>query len=834
MLHLAKKLNCPEDQVKNFLSAEYIPLKWQWAFHGIAREADKSDGPVDVGVGGARGPGKAVSLDTLIPTPNGFTTMGDIKVGDFIYAPDGTETKVLGKSKIQNDRTCYDVVFSDGSIVTADEEHLWHTFTKQERVATNRRDDSFRSKRRQKRSSVHKPILVGLNTKEKPKGGIRTTKEIKQTLYHSSKEINHSIDVTEAIKGEEKPLPIHPYLLGVWLGDGSSDCNYITCFDEQIIDEIKDFGYDVYKLKGDGLYGITGMTPILKSMGLIKNKHIPISYLRASKEQRIALLQGLNDTDGYCDKDGSVEFTNTNKKLAEQYYELVCSLGIKATSKESNATVNGKITGRKWRIRYTTEIKAFLLKRKSEVQNIKCTKIIKRRFIVEVRERASVPVQCITVDHSSHCFLIGKSFIPTHNSHCVFAQLTLDDCQRVPYLKGLFLRKTGKSASESFDDLINSVLVGRVRHQYNPSKNILKFPNGSKIILGGFEAERDIDKYVGIQYDVIAIEERNQLSGDKILKLKGSLRTTKPNWRTRTYSSFNPGNIGHNEVKETFIIPYQKEEEKRTRFIPATYKDNPYLKDEYVDYLENLPGSLGKAWREGNFDIFEGQYFREWNRDQHVVVPFEIPKSFKRFRAYDHGTANPACCKWYALDYDGRLYVYKELYVTGWNVDQIADEINRMSEGETYEYSVADSAIFANMGMVDRGGGETIAQNFARHGVVFIPSSKRRVDGWTLMRQYLHWTPTQPAKLKYFSTCKDSIRTIPSLIHDEKKPEDINSQSEDHAADTDRYLISSLHEQRTIPPKTGVAKLLENRNRIENDLIRLYSGEEYRKTFNTN
>ena len=416
-------------------------------------------------------------------------------------------------------------------------------------------------------------------------------------------------------------------------------------------------------------------------------------------------------------------------------------------------------------------------------------------------------------------------------SHCVFAQLTLDDSQRTPRLKGLFLRKTGKSAAESFDDLIGSVLMGRVRYRYNPSKNILKFPNGSKIILGGFENEKDIDKYVGIQYDVIAIEERNQLSEEKILKLQGSLRSAKPNWRTRTYSSFNPGNIGHNAVKQTFIIPYQENREKNTKFIPATYRDNPYLKQEYIDYLERLTGQLGKAWREGDFDVFEGQYFTEWNRDQHVTNPFPLSDTFKRFRAYDHGTANPACCKWYALDYDGRVWVYREMYVQGWNVDQIAQEINRLSEGETYEYSVADSAIFARMGMVDKFGGETIAQNFARHGVMFMPASKRRVDGWNLMRQYLAWDKYNPPKIKYFSNCKDSIRTIPSLIHDEKNPEDLDTRGEDHPADVDRYFLTSLHEQKTNPPKTGVEKIIEQKRQMRQDLTKLYSGDTYREQF---
>lgn len=392
-------------------------------------------------------------------------------------------------------------------------------------------------------------------------------------------------------------------------------------------------------------------------------------------------------------------------------------------------------------------------------------------------------------------------------SHAVFSQLCLDDCQRVGGLKGLFLRKTGKASKESRDDLVFKTIAGRIK--FEQTQDTIRFPNGSRVVLGGFENEKDIDKYIGIEYDVIAVEEENQLTREKIDKLKGSLRTSKANWRPRLYSSFNPGGIGHLFIKQLFIDPFRTNTQKRTRFVPSTYKENPYLNKEYIDYLEGLEGALGKAWREGDWDSFEGQYFGNWSHEHNVVRPFEIPPAYKRFRAYDHGRRNPACCKWYALDYDGRVFAYRELYVTGWNVDQIAAEINRLSEGEIYEYSVADPAIFANVGMVDKYGGQTIAESFARNGIMFIPASNRRVDGWNLMHQYLHWTLEKPAKLIYFNTCFDSIRTIPSLIHSDTKPEDVDTDGEDHAADCDRYMLMSLHERHTPKPLNEVQKKLE-------------------------
>jgi phage terminase large subunit len=409
-------------------------------------------------------------------------------------------------------------------------------------------------------------------------------------------------------------------------------------------------------------------------------------------------------------------------------------------------------------------------------------------------------------------------------SHGVFAQVALDDCQRVPGLKGLFLRQTGKAASESFNDLILRVLPPETGYRYNGSTNTLHFPNGSRVLLGGFENERDIDKYIGIEYDLMGIEERNQITEEKVVKLRGSLRTSKPNWRPRMYSSFNPGGIGHGDIKARFIEPFRAGTETQTRFVPSTYRDNPYLNAEYVEYLEGLTGDLGRAWRDGDWDLFAGQFFSEWRAERHVVAPFAVPEGWKRYRAYDHGFANPACCKWYAVDYDGQVWVYRELYRSGATVEQLAAEIVRLSAGESYDYSVADPAIFARTGFVDAQGGQTIAESFARNGVTFAPASNRRVDGWNLMREHLAWSASRAPRMRYFSTCADSIRTIPTLIHDERKPEDLDTRGEDHAADADRYFLLTLHERRTPRPRSEVERKLDAiRERQRDALLDLYS-----------
>ena len=328
---------------------------------------------------------------------------------------------------------------------------------------------------------------------------------------------------------------------------------------------------------------------------------------------------------------------------------------------------------------------------------------------------------------------------------------------------------------------------------------------------GGIIALRNMDdpsKYASSEFAIAAVDELTKNKREIFDQLRSIVR-----WPgiedTGFWGGTNPGEIGHLWVKKLWIDRTFGPEDpipNQVRFIKSLPSDNPYNAQSYLDELGRLPERLRKAYLEGNWDIFEGQYFTEWDKTKHIVNPFPIPVFFKKFRSYDHGRDNPACCKWYAIDYDGRVWVYREFYARGLNVDQIAAEINRMSTGEVYEYSVADPAIFANIGFVDKYGGQTIAETFARNGIMFLPASNRRIDGWNLMHQYLYWDAQILPKLIYFSTCYDSIRTIPALVHDTNKPEDVDTDGEDHAGDTDRYFLMSIHERQSLRPMNEVEK----------------------------
>lgn len=334
---------------------------------------------------------------------------------------------------------------------------------------------------------------------------------------------------------------------------------------------------------------------------------------------------------------------------------------------------------------------------------------------------------------------------------------------------------------------------------------------------GGVIALRNMDdpsKYASSEFAVVAIDETTKNLREIFDQMRSIVR-----WPgiedTGVWGGTNPGGIGHAWVKKLWIDGIFDEEDppkEQFYFVKSLPTDNPHNAKGYIEELARLPDKLKKAYYDGNWDVFEGQFFTRWNKDQHVIEPFAVPLAFKKFRAYDYGHENPACCKWYAIDYDGRVFVYREKY---WqkghktDADEQAKEIVRLSGDEEYDYSIADPAIFSPTGVVDKYGGQTIAETFARNGIIFMPASNRRIDGWSVMNQYLMWDEHNKPKLQYFSTCKDSIRTIPNLVHDEIRPEDVDTDGEDHAADVDRYFLMSLHERKATKPMNEIEKKLE-------------------------
>lgn len=245
-------------------------------------------------------------------------------------------------------------------------------------------------------------------------------------------------------------------------------------------------------------------------------------------------------------------------------------------------------------------------------------------------------------------------------SHWLLAQMA-EDCERYNGLQCLLLRKVGKAVRESTENLRLRVLPG-VPHEYKRVDGALVFPNGSRILLGHFENESDIDSYLGLEYDVIGVEEATTLTKEKYKSIQTCLRTSKLGWRPRMYSTTNPGGVGHGWYKERFITPWKEGRESTTRFIPATVEDNPCVDSNYRTILDSLDGWQLAAWRHGDWDIEGGSFYDGYSERRHTVItPYTYhdkpPRYWRYFGGLDWGYADPFAFLLCALDSEGTLQI---------------------------------------------------------------------------------------------------------------------------------------------------------------------------------
>jgi phage terminase large subunit len=409
----------------------------------------------------------------------------------------------------------------------------------------------------------------------------------------------------------------------------------------------------------------------------------------------------------------------------------------------------------------------------------------------------------------------------TRNSaktHSIFAQVALDDCQEYPGLKVLFLRHLRKAASESFDDLSAKTL----RYcAHNKTSDRITFPNGSRILIGGYKDEADIDNYLGIEYDIIVIEECSQLTQNKLEKINGSLRTSRADgFRVRQYWSFNPGGIGYSYIKRRVVEPWKLQRERDTRFFFCHYKDNKFCDATYVAYLEGLEGPLAASWRDGDLDSFEGAALPNWDATVHVVEPFPIPSHWPRWRSVDYGyNPDPFSCHYYARDINiGRIYVYRELYGTGYVDSQQAQWIADSTppdEAHMIAVTYAGADMFSTRTTTDRTGKPVITTNadeYTKKGIFLTQGDTDHVRGLRKINRIMGLLPDGKPGLQIFSTCPHMIRTLPQLV---LKPgiEHIADGQEDHAFDDLRYGLTNY--QDVAPPKPQPEQRRQSRGPLE-------------------
>ena len=356
---------------------------------------------------------------------------------------------------------------------------------------------------------------------------------------------------------------------------------------------------------------------------------------------------------------------------------------------------------------------------------------------------------------------------------------------------------------------------------YNDSKKTMTFPNGSRLLFRYCDTPKDAERFQGTECDVLFIDEATHQSEDKMRKLTACVRGVN-NFPKRIYMTANPGNEGHQWFKRLFIDrKYERGETPEDYvFIQSLVTDNKALMEENPDYikqLEALPPKLRMAWLEGRWDVFEGAFFEEFrttpdpqcchdagiseeealieHRWTHVIKPFDIPKEWKIYRSYDWGYGKPFSCGWWAVDYEGVAYRILELYGCNgtpnegvhWSNKEQFDKIAEIErehpylKGKTIQ-GVADPSIW------DGSHGISAAEEADKHQLWFDKGINDRIAGWMQVHERLRFDENGHAMMYFFDTCKDAIRTIPLMMYDEHKPEDLDSDLEDHACDEIRYF----------------------------------------------
>lgn len=360
-----------------------------------------------------RGFGKALDVATPIPTPSGWTTMGELAVGDRVLSADGTPTEVTFVTEVQRDRTCYLVRFSDGAELVADADHQWTVRSRADR----------RAGRGYRTVTTQQMIDAGMTV---------------------AGERRWQMPTAAALELPEAELPVDPYVLGVWLGDGSSAAGEVTIGDRDSDETLRLLaarGYPVtgtprrkegaacatYPIGGKpGARGVDGrmigndsLASRLRAIGVLHNKHIPMAYLRSSRRQREELLAGIIDSDGHVNhSNGVIEVTMTRPELAHGVAELVRTLGSRCSVYDHEARINGRSVGRRYRVTWVARSGGGLLRRKAlaDRHHLGQPDRLTTRFVESITPVQSRPVRCISVAHPSRLYLAGEQFAVTHNT----------------------------------------------------------------------------------------------------------------------------------------------------------------------------------------------------------------------------------------------------------------------------------------------------------------------------------------------------------------------------------------------------------------------------------
>ncbi len=385
-------------------------------------------------------------------------------------------------------------------------------------------------------------------------------------------------------------------------------------------------------------------------------------------------------------------------------------------------------------------------------------------------------------------------------------------CLKYRGLSVLLLRRTYPELRENHIRPMLSELSGIAK--YCDTKKCFEFPGGSRILLGYCDIESDVGRYQGQEFDIIGFDEATQFTEYQFQTIKASLRGAN-DFPKRIYLTCNPGGVGHGWVKRLFIDREYRVGENSTDydFIPASIYDNKALlskNPEYLSQLESLPHELRRAWLYGDWEVFAGQYFPEFDSSVHVVEPFPIPELWKRYCSIDYGL-DMLACMFITVSPEGVAYVYDEIHLPGLIVSSAAEEIRKKAEG--VEMFIAPSDLWSRQ----KDSGKSIAELFGEGGVWLTKISTERIEGWLCLKEYLkvyEENGKRCARLRFFSSCRNIIRCLPLLLCDKSRVGDVSTEPHTitHAPDALRYFAVSRPYLPKLPCEKKREKLTKQLN----------------------
>ena len=361
----------------------------------------------------------------------------------------------------------------------------------------------------------------------------------------------------------------------------------------------------------------------------------------------------------------------------------------------------------------------------------------------------------------------------------------------------LILRRTFPELRENHILPMRSLLAPFGKYvQYRAADKAFEFANGSRIVFGYCASETDVDQYQGQEYDVIFIDEATQFTEYQFQTMAVCVRGVN-DFPKRMYLTCNPGGVGHAWVKRLFIDRDFRESERPEDYVffAAKATDNAVLvktNPEYIHWLDNLPPGKREAWRDGNWDVFIGQYFTEWDREQHVVEAFQPPAWWRWYVTIDYGLDMLAALL-IGVDDTGEAYVVGEVYEgrdlgeghDGLIVSEAAKAVRDLAAGHTVTANLAPPDLWN----ARQETGKSVADIFAEHGVYLTRTSNDRVDGWMAVKEWLKVRPCEDGverpRLRFFPNCRNIIRCLPLLQYDERRANDVKNEPHEitHAPD---------------------------------------------------